>query len=64
MPSVDKDIVADEKSEPEPEVKTEKCEQSDKSDKQVTLSEEPEVIELGDDDESVEYRYYCLECEG
>ena len=67
IPFVDKDIVADEKSEPEADVKTEKCEQSDisdNSDKQMTLSEEPEVIELGDDEESVEYRYYCLECEG
>ena len=59
--SLDKDIETDARSEDRTEVKTEKCEKSDQT---VTLSEEPEVIELGDDDDNVEYRYYCLECEG
>ena len=64
LSSVDKHIIADVSPETAAEVKTEKCEKRDKGDKQVTLSEEPEVIELGDDDDNVEYKYYCLECEG
>ena len=60
-PSIDNDIEGDGSPESRAEVKTEKCVQSVGA---VTLSEEPEVIELGDDEDNVEYRYYCLECEG
>ena len=40
-----------------------KVEKSEEYSKSLTLNEEPEVIDL-DDDEDIEYKYFCMECEG